>query len=68
MSTPAGRAHLGAAWAELRSPTPAVLELWHNGRCRQRLPLGEGRVRIGRDPGCELPVEAAGVSRIHAVV
>ena len=68
LPSPDGRSLLQAAWDDLRRPTEAVLELWQDGRRRQRLPLGEGRVRIGRDPGCELPVDATGVSRIHAIV
>ncbi len=36
------------------------------GACQVRVPLGEGRVRIGRDPLCELPVVGPGVSRVHA--
>ena len=46
----------------------AHLEIWQRGQLLQRLPIGETRLRIGRDPHCELPVEAPAISRIHCVV
>jgi len=46
----------------------ARLELWQGERCLQAIPLGDERVRIGRDPCCELRAEAEGVSRVHAFV
>lgn len=64
---PQRRQALEAAWAGLTA-RQAHLELWLGGACTARLPLGQTRVRIGRDPLCELPVEANGVSRVHAFV
>ena len=46
----------------------AWLELWQGDVCRQRLPLGDGRYRIGRDPQLELPVDGSGISRVHGIV
>ncbi|QPN63150.1 transglycosylase domain-containing protein [Synechococcus sp. CBW1004] len=46
----------------------ARLELWQGGQRLQALPLGEERVRIGRDPTCELVARGQGVSRVHAFV
>ncbi|MEB3166615.1 MAG: transglycosylase domain-containing protein [Cyanobacteriota bacterium] len=46
----------------------ASLELWHGDTLVCRLPLGQERLRIGRDPDCELVCDGSGVSRIHAVV
>ena len=45
-----------------------MLELWEGDRCSARLPLGEERLRIGRDPGCEIVCQAPGISRVHAYV
>jgi peptidoglycan glycosyltransferase len=64
---PRRRRALAEAWADL-TRRQAQLELWTGDVCSRRLPLGDERLRIGRDPLCELPVEAAGVSRIHAVL
>ena len=55
------------AWQQL-SHHQAQLELWEGERCTGRLPLAEERVRIGRDPDCELPCQATGISRVHAFV
>ena len=44
------------------------LELWEGEILKTRLELGEGRVRIGRDPGCELNTDVDGLSRVHAFV
>ena len=55
------------AWRELRR-REAVAELWQGEQCISRLVLEGGRVRIGRDPACELPLEVAGVSRVHAIL
>ena len=61
------RRRLGAAWRRLNFHR-AHLELWEGERRVGRLALGDGRVRIGRDPACELPCTAAGLSRVHAFV
>ena len=55
------------AWAALRA-RQAWLEIWRDGQRLQQLPLGPERIRIGRDPGCELVVDAEGVSRVHCFV
>ncbi|MFM7087328.1 MAG: transglycosylase domain-containing protein [Cyanobium sp.] len=44
----------------------AQLQLWRGEELLQEVPLGEERLRIGRDPVCELVAEAPGVSRVHA--
>ena len=58
---------VGRAWAALRA-REASLELWRDGIRLQRLPLGAERIRIGRDPLCELVADAEGVSRVHCFV
>ena len=58
---------IGRAWQQLRQ-RQAVVELWQGEQRIRRLVLAGGRIRIGRDPGCELPVELAGVSRVHAIL
>jgi penicillin-binding protein 1A len=65
---PAGRpAAIRRAWAALRKHQ-ASAELWQGQRLVRRLELGEGRVRIGRDPACELALDCPGLSRVHAVL
>ena len=64
---PRKRSALAAAWAQL-SHHQAELELWQGDQCSGRVVLAEQRLRIGRDPGCELACQAAGLSRVHAVV
>jgi peptidoglycan glycosyltransferase len=49
------------------------IELWAAGEKRQELicsgdALSAGRVRIGRDPACELSLAEPGLSRVHAVL
>ena len=44
------------------------VELWEGETLKKRLELGESRVRIGRDPCCELTTDVDGVSRVHAFV
>ena len=61
------RGALRHAWQQLRR-REAVAELWKGEERISRLVLGVGRVRIGRDPGTELPVDVAGVSRVHAIL
>ena len=46
----------------------ARLELWAGGEKRQELILGEERIRIGRDPGCELALAEPSLSRVHAIL
>ena len=60
------------ALASLRAREPRI-ELWAAGERRQALTLsGNGlsadRMRIGRDPGCELSLPEPGLSRVHAVL
>jgi penicillin-binding protein 1A len=54
-------------WRQLTA-RQAWLELWQAGEITARLPLGEERCRIGRDPCCELVVAAPSVSRVHCFV
>ncbi|MBM5825243.1 MAG: FHA domain-containing protein [Cyanobacteria bacterium M_surface_10_m2_119] len=60
-------AALRQAWHDLRAHQ-AVAELWQGDRLVKRLELGQERVRIGRDPACELALEAPGLSRVHAIL
>lgn len=55
------------AWQQLRH-REAIAELWQGDQRLLRVDLDGGRKRIGRDPGCELPLEVAGVSRVHAIL
>ena len=55
------------AWQQLRQ-RQAVAELWQGDQRIGAVVLQGGRIRIGRDPGCELPMEVAGVSRVHAIL
>ena len=64
---PRRRRRLAAAWQRLQRHQ-AHLELWQQGTLLARLPLGEERLRVGREPSCELPCAAAGISRVHAFV
>lgn len=60
-------------WFQWRRHCP-VVELWLGDRLVRRLELeacdqpGEPRIRIGRDPACELTLEVPGLSRIHAIL
>ena len=60
-------AAIGPLWQQARQ-RQARLQLWQGDRLIQEHRLGEERLRIGRDPGCELALDAAGVSRVHAFV
>jgi len=55
------------AWAALRQHG-ATAELWQGEQLVQRLELGEGRIRIGRDPACELALASPSLSRVHAIL
>lgn len=48
----------------------AAVELWQGERLVRRLALegSDQRLRIGRDPACELALEAASLSRVHAIL
>ena len=46
----------------------ARLELWQGSERLQSVPLGPERLRIGRDPACELVIDGTGVSRVHGFV
>ncbi len=63
-----GRISLAALrrWWQRARRRQACLQLWRGETLIRELPLGEERLRIGRDPVCELVVEAVGVSRVHA--
>lgn len=67
----------GEIWQRLKSPRTlwrqmrqrqAQLQLWQGETLVRDVPLTEERLRIGRDPVCELELDAAGVSRVHAFV
>ncbi len=59
---------LRAAWGPL-SQRQASIALWSNGcPLREEPLLNDRRYRLGRDPICELTLEAAGLSRIHAIL
>lgn len=60
-------AAIRSAWRPLLA-RQAVAELWLGERRLSRTVLGEGRYRIGRDPACELPLEAESLSRVHAIL
>jgi peptidoglycan glycosyltransferase len=55
------------AWSGLREHG-ATVELWQGETCVQRLEVGDGRIRIGRDPACELTLDSPSLSRVHAVL
>ncbi|MEB3199083.1 MAG: transglycosylase domain-containing protein [Synechococcaceae cyanobacterium] len=46
----------------------ARLQLWQGERLIGERLLQQERLRIGRDPSCELALEAEGISRVHAFV
>ena len=46
----------------------ARLQLWRGEVLEQEVLLEQERLRIGRDPVCELVVQTPGVSRVHAFV
>ena len=46
----------------------ARLELWSGDQKLKDLPLATSRYRIGRDPACELLLDAPGLSRVHAIL
>ena len=55
------------ALGPLREHQP-LLELWSGDQKLRELPLATMRYRIGRDPSAELPLEAPGLSRVHAIL
>lgn len=55
------------AWAALRQHE-ATVELWQGGECVGQLAVGEGRIRIGRGPACELALDSPSLSRVHAML
>jgi penicillin-binding protein 1A len=64
----AGRAAaIRQAWQNLRQHEASV-ELWQGEQLVRRLPVGEGRIRIGRDPACELALDSPSLSRVHAIL
>ncbi|MEY3750033.1 MAG: hypothetical protein RLZZ631_2076 [Cyanobacteriota bacterium] len=60
-------AAIRAALVPLRAHQPR-LELWSGDQKLNDLPLANARYRIGRDPACELPLDAPGLSRVHAIL
>jgi len=56
-----------AAWMQLRQ-REARLEVWSGDQSLHSFTLENRRYRIGRDPACELSVEAVGLSRVHAIL
>ena len=60
-------AAIRAAWAPLRQ-RQAVVELWAGGQRITSLPINDQRLRLGRDPSCELPLDDPGLSRVHAIL
>ena len=60
-------AAIRAALGPLRQ-RQAQLELWSGGALQHQLLLEDRRYRIGRDPSCELPLELASLSRVHAIL
>ena len=60
-------AAIRAAWGPL-SQRQAEVELWAGGQRIASLPIHDQRVRLGRDPGCELHLEDPGLSRVHAIL
>lgn len=52
-------------WRQARA-SEARLQLWQGDRLIEERLLGPERLRIGRDPGCELALADAGLSRVHA--
>jgi peptidoglycan glycosyltransferase len=60
-------AAIRAAWGPL-TQRQAHVELWAGGQRLTSVPLGDQRLRLGRDPSCELPMEHPGLSRVHATL
>jgi penicillin-binding protein 1A len=59
---------LGSAWRHLVA-RQARAELWQGDRLVLARSLKPGqRLRIGRDPACELPVADPSLSRVHAIL
>ena len=44
------------------------MELWGGGALLREQVLEHRRYRLGRDPGCELPLTEPGLSRVHAIL
>jgi peptidoglycan glycosyltransferase len=61
------RRWLRSAWRKA-TERHGWLELWQGEQLISRIELGESRLRIGRDPCCELRTDVQGVSRVHAFV
>ena len=54
-------------WRQARF-SQARLQLWQGDHLIEERLLGPERLRIGRDPACELALAASGLSRVHAFV
>ena len=59
---------INAIWNKFSGHRQAIAEIWQGGQRIRILVLDEQRIRVGRDPSCELAVEMAGVSRVHAIL
>ncbi|WP_398335785.1 FHA domain-containing protein, partial [Vulcanococcus sp.] len=60
-------AAIRAAWGPLVQ-RQARVELLAGGQRLTSVPLGDQRLRLGRDSCCELPLEHPGLSRVHATL
>jgi penicillin-binding protein 1A len=58
---------LRQAWSQLRARR-ATAELWQGETLVSRVTLQPERYRVGRDPACELALDAPGLSRVHAIL
>lgn len=58
---------IAQAWAALRQ-RQVWLELWSGPQQVSVTPLEPRRYRLGRDPGCDLSVASANLSRVHAIL
>ena len=60
-------AAISRAWGALRQRS-VWLELWMGGQQISTTDLEPRRYRLGRDPGCDLSVASANLSRVHAIL
>jgi len=60
-------AAISRAWVALRQRS-VWLELWLGGEQVSITALESRRYRLGRDPGCDLSVASANLSRVHAIL